>query len=251
MRSFSAPNIRIALTPDSIETAAKRVIERPRSFKGLYSAASLVPKPDAGSAFDNALDAQRKVLRTKRTKQFRKVARRRYIRKKKKGEITREHEFYNLTYCMMIGIRYTVGRQRTPLRRSQSHPSEGPLKGIQLSVKTRDLNIDDFMHVDKIMFPPEGGKFPNPTPPHRLMSKFKFKDYSAQMFKSLRKHFNIKESDYMLSICGNFNFIEFISNSKSGQFFFYSHDGRYLIKTQSRAESKFLRRIFSAVLHAA
>ena len=100
------------------------------------------------------------------------------------------------------------------------------------------------MHVDKIMFPPEGGKFPNPTPPHRLMSKFKFKDYSAQMFKSLRKHFNIKESDYMLSICGNFNFIEFISNSKSGQFFFYSHDGRYLIKTQSRAESKFLRRIF-------
>ena len=110
MRSFSAPNIRIALTPDSIETAAKRVIERPRSFKGLYSAASLVPKPDAGSAFDNALDAQRKVLRTKRTKQFRKVARRRYIRKKKKGEITREHEFYNLTYCMMIGIRYTVGR---------------------------------------------------------------------------------------------------------------------------------------------
>jgi len=42
---------------------------------------------------------------------------------------------------------------------------------------------------------------------------------------------------------GKFNFIEFISNSKSGQFFFYSHNGRFMIKTQSEIESKFLRRI--------
>ena len=47
----------------------------------------------------------------------------------------------------------------------------------------------------------------------------------------------------MMSLCGDFNFIEFISNSKSGQFFFYSHDGRFMIKTQTAAESKFLRRI--------
>ena len=30
---------------------------------------------------------------------------------------------------------------------------------------------------------------------------------------------------YMRSIAGDFNYIEFIANSKSGQFFFYSHDG--------------------------
>ncbi len=44
-------------------------------------------------------------------------------------------------------------------------------------------------------------------------------------------------------ISGDFNYIEFKSNSKSGQFFFYSHDGKFMIKTQTRAESKFLRRI--------
>lgn len=29
----------------------------------------------------------------------------------------------------------------------------------------------------------------------------------------------------MLSVSGNYNYLEFMSNSKSGQFFFYSHDG--------------------------
>jgi 1-phosphatidylinositol-4-phosphate 5-kinase len=42
---------------------------------------------------------------------------------------------------------------------------------------------------------------------------------------------------------GNYDYLEFISNSKSGQFFFYSHDGRYMIKTQTNEENKFLKRI--------
>ena len=36
---------------------------------------------------------------------------------------------------------------------------------------------------------------------------------------------------------GDFNYIEVIANSKSGQFFFYSHDGKYMIKTQTKEES--------------
>jgi 1-phosphatidylinositol-4-phosphate 5-kinase len=52
----------------------------------------------------------------------------------------------------------------------------------------------------------------------------------------------VNEFDFLLSICGNANFIEFISNAKSGQFFFYSSDGKYMIKTMTNAESKFLRR---------
>jgi hypothetical protein len=38
-------------------------------------------------------------------------------------------------------------------------------------------------------------------------------------------------------------FLEFISNSKSGQFFFFTHDQQYMIKTQTKAECKFLRSI--------
>ena len=54
--------------------------------------------------------------------------------------------------------------------------------------------------------------------------------------------FGVNEFDFLLSVCGNANFIEFISNAKSGQFFFYSSDGKYMIKTMTNNESKFLRR---------
>ena len=40
--------------------------------------------------------------------------------------------------------------------------------------------------------------------------------------------------------------MQFIANSRSGQFFFYSHDGKYMIKTQTKEENKFLRRILPA-----
>jgi len=49
----------------------------------------------------------------------------------------------------------------------------------------------------------------------------------AKVFKAVRTLSGIDEAEYMLSIAGDFNYIEFIANSKSGQFFFYSHDGRY------------------------
>jgi len=40
-----------------------------------------------------------------------------------------------------------------------------------------------------------------------------------------------------------YDYIEFNSNAKSGNFFFFSHDGKYMIKTMTKEESKFLRRI--------
>jgi hypothetical protein len=80
------------------------------------------------------------------------------------------------------------------------------------------------------------------TPPHKLSHTFKFKDYAPVAFAYLRRLFGVNEFDFLLSVCGNANFIEFISNAKSGQFFFYSSDGKYMIKTMTNSESKFLRR---------
>ncbi len=65
------------------------------------------------------------------------------------------------------------------------------------------------------------------------------------MFHSLRERFEIDQRDYLKSLGGACEYIEFNSSSKSGSFFFYSHDGKYMIKTQSKAESKFLRRILA------
>lgn len=80
------------------------------------------------------------------------------------------------------------------------------------------------------------------TPAHAARD-FKFKDYCPEVFRHIRARFDIDPAEYLLCVCGNFEFLEFISNSKSGQFFFYSHDRRYMIKTVSQGESKFLRKI--------
>ena len=65
----------------------------------------------------------------------------------------------------------------------------------------------------------------------------------ANVFRSIRRFSGIDEAEYMMSVAGDFNYIEFLANSKSGQFFFSSHDGKYMIKTQTKQESKFLREI--------
>ena len=98
------------------------------------------------------------------------------------------------------------------------------------------------MAIDNNLFPcagsKNGGSGSTPTIAHQLPGPFKFKDYAPLVFRALRSRFGIDPAEYMRDVCGNFNFIEFISNSKSGQFFFYSHDGKYMIKTQTKGESK-------------
>ncbi|TDH73148.1 hypothetical protein CCR75_006719 [Bremia lactucae] len=126
--------------------------------------------------------------------------------------INLQHEQYALTYGMMCGIRDSAGLQK-------------PFK--------QRLTMDDFMSIDIKTFPQNS----------QLQHPFKFKDYSPDVFRQVRRRFGIDLADYMLTLSGDFNFIEFMSNSKSGQFFFYSHDGRFMIKTQTKDESKFLRRI--------
>ena len=109
---------------------------------------------------------------------------------------------------------------------------------------TNQLTLEDFGHVDKMYFPPKGSsKPPNITPPHLLAHTFKFKSYALKVFHRIRQFFGVDNGEYMTSVCGNYNYLEFISNSKGGQFFFYSHDGKYMIKTQTKEENKFMKQI--------
>lgn len=136
-----------------------------------------------------------------------------------------EHELYTLSIAVMIGVRQSISRTNVEL-------NQGAGK--------RWVRIQDFRAAEKYEFRPKGD---GPTPPHLLAHTFKFKDYCPVVFAYLRRMYGVNEFDFLLSVCGNANFIEFISNAKSGQFFFYSSDGRYMIKTMTNAESKFLRRI--------
>lgn len=138
-----------------------------------------------------------------------------------------KHELYTMSIAVMLGMRTSIGRTNMDMSQTAHN-------------KLQWLDNDDLMEVVKYVFPPRGGAI---TPPHPLSHTFKFKDYSPLGFAYLRRMFGVNEYDFLLSVCGNANYIEFQSNAKSGQFFFYSKDGKYMIKTMTNAESKFLRRI--------
>ena len=144
-----------------------------------------------------------------------------------------KHEQYVLTLGMMMGIRQTLLSQANDvdLATAAEKPSGAPLA------------LRDFVESRKYVFPPKGS---STTPPHSLAHTFKFKDYSPSAFARIREIFEVKKTDYITSICGTEFFLNFISNSKSQQYFFYSHDGKFLIKTQTQEEVKFLRRMLPA-----
>jgi hypothetical protein len=73
---------------------------------------------------------------------------------------------------------------------------------------------------------------------------FKFKDYAPWIFRELRdEHFHLDPADYLLSLTAKYILSELGSPGKSGSFFYFSRDYRFIIKTIHHSEHKFLRRI--------
>jgi 1-phosphatidylinositol-4-phosphate 5-kinase len=83
---------------------------------------------------------------------------------------------------------------------------------------------------------------------------FKFKDYAPWVFRELREdHFHLDPADYLLSLTAQYILSELGSPGKSGSFFYFSRDYRFIIKTIRHAEHKFLRSIlkrYHAHVHA-
>lgn len=164
----------------------------------------------------------------KTRRQMKKMEKKNSNRNYVKGKvIDGTHELYALSIAMMLGLRYTIFLTNKQLLEDKQNNRFW-------------LDSDEFMKVEKYIFRPDGSR--GNTPPHQLRHTFKFKDYSPLPFAYLRRMFGVNEFEFHHSVCGNASFIEFISNAKSGQFFFYSSDGKYMIKTMTNAESKFLRR---------
>ncbi len=150
---------------------------------------------------------------------------RRKAHKNFKGKvIDGQHELYVITAGIMLGMKCSL-----------SHNAD--------NFDDDDmLTLDAFNFVEKASFPALGSdEDPYPTPPHSLVRTFKFKTYAPRVFARLRSLCDIQTDKYMESICGNYNFLEFSANSKSGQFFFYSHDGKYMLKTQTKEENRFMK----------
>lgn len=72
---------------------------------------------------------------------------------------------------------------------------------------------------------------------------FKFKDYAPWVFRHLRAQFKLDPADYLMSLTSKYILSELGSPGKSGSFFYFSRDYKYIIKTIHHAEHKLLRKI--------
>jgi len=74
-----------------------------------------------------------------------------------------------------------------------------------------------------------------------LVEPFEIEEFAPALFNDLRALSGISNADYMDSLCRiDFEFIKFGSNSKSGEFFFFSHDQKFLLKTATPGEAETL-----------
>ncbi|XP_024018111.1 LOW QUALITY PROTEIN: phosphatidylinositol 4-phosphate 5-kinase 1 [Morus notabilis] len=141
---------------------------------------------------------------------------------KKPGQtIAKGHKNYDLMLNLQLGIRHSVGKHASMLRK---------------------LKPSDFDPKEKFWtrFPPEGS---TKTPPHQSID-FRWKDYCPMVFRHLRELFQVDPADYMLAICGNDALRELSSpGMKSGSFFYLTQDDRFMIKTVKKSEVKVLIRM--------
>lgn len=76
--------------------------------------------------------------------------------------------------------------------------------------------------------------------PHKLPG-LHFVEYAPEVFLDIRTRAGLSNESYIHSVCQqDFCFIEFTTNSKSGEFFFFTHDAKCMIKTISVKESEAL-----------
>ncbi len=133
-------------------------------------------------------------------------------------KVDQNHVNWVTAYNMLTGIRFTVSRTNAKM--------------------DRELTDADFTARHKFSFDITGNEL---TPSARY--DFKFKDYSPWVFRHLRSIFGLDPADYLMSLTSKYILSELGSPGKSGSFFYFSRDYKYIIKTIHHAEHKLLRKV--------
>ncbi|QOY40092.1 Phosphatidylinositol-4-phosphate 5-kinase [Cryptosporidium parvum] len=155
------------------------------------------------------------------------------------------HESWNTVLNMMVGMRLAIGRV-------YSEPN-------------RDVADYDFIMKEKFFIIPRTSRESN-TKSNVLIQKsndyrgfmkpVQFIDYNPMVFRKIREICNISPESYVRSVgpeqllgnmvLGNLSSMnELCSEGKSGAFFYYTTDGRFLIKTVGKKTAVFFRSILS------
>lgn len=133
-------------------------------------------------------------------------------------KVSEGHENYTTAYYMLTGIRVSVSRCNAKV--------------------DRELTDEDFKARQKLAFDISGNEL---IPSSKY--DFKFKDYSPWVFRHLRALFKLDPADYLMSLTSKYILSELSSPGKSGSFFYFSRDFRFIIKTIHHSEHKMLRKI--------
>jgi len=132
--------------------------------------------------------------------------------------IREDHVHYILMLNMLNGIRFSVTRCNAKEMR--------PLVSEDFTAKHKialDVNNNELMPSSEYYY--------------------KFKDYAPWVFRSIREICKIDTADYLMSLTDKYVLSELGSPGKSGSFFYYSQDYRFIIKTVHHAEHKYLLKI--------
>jgi hypothetical protein len=134
------------------------------------------------------------------------------------NKVSEGHVNYAAAYYMLTGIRVSVSRCNAKV--------------------DRELTDEDFTARHKLAFDISGNEL---IPSSKY--DFKFKDYSPWVFRHLRELFKLDPADYLMSLTSKYIVSELSSPGKSGSFFYFSRDYRFIIKTIHHSEHKMLRKI--------
>ena len=133
-------------------------------------------------------------------------------------KVDEHHVNYIRAYNMLTGIRFSVSRCMAKM--------------------PRPITDADFTTRNKFSFDMFGNEL---TPSAKY--DFKFKDYAPWVFREIRNAFKLDPAEYLVSLTSKYILSELGSPGKSGSFFYFSRDYKYIIKTIHHGEHKFLRKI--------
>jgi len=132
--------------------------------------------------------------------------------------IREDHVHYILMLNMLNGIRFSVTRSNAKEMRPLTHEDFTAKHKIALDVNNNELMPSSEYY-------------------------YKFKDYAPMVFRSIREICKIDTTDYLMSLTDKYVLSELGSPGKSGSFFYYSQDYRFIIKTVHHSEHKYLLKI--------
>ncbi|CAO2656451.1 Nn.00g052540.m01.CDS01 [Neocucurbitaria sp. VM-36] len=153
-------------------------------------------------------------------------------------KVDQNHVNWVTAYNMLTGIRFTVSRTNAKMDRE--------LTDADFDAKHKfsfDMYVPaGFPFFVKVLWEFNFASTGNELTPSAKYD-FKFKDYAPWVFRHLRSTFKLDPADYLVSLTSKYILSELGSPGKSGSFFYFSRDYKYIIKTIHHAEHKFLRKI--------